>query len=255
MGKLFLEVFPTLELKGEAKFLFSRASVRRIHADKAGKLFDIYAESPNLIQYDLVRRTENELSKQLFKKRKAKFRIHTVFSLTESYTASHLFKEYISSMEDELREKSPILLNLLKQAEVSFPAKDGLPESADSFIELRFPDNIVSRASSKKLQEYLEHVMNSRCGMNAVFKCSFTRQEKSQKEKDAEIRVQNEIRAITEAAYGKKDEAETPQSETHSSPVSHENPETQSRPNSKAREKDSSIIFGARYDEEPMPIS
>ena len=255
MGKLFLEVFPTLELKGEAKFLFSRASVRRIHADKAGKLFDIYAESPNLIQYDLVRRTENELSKQLFKKRKAKFRIHTVFSLTESYTASHLFKEYISSMEDELREKSPILLNLLKQAEVSFPAKDGLPESADSFIELRFPDNIVSRASSKKLQEYLEHVMNSRCGMNAVFKCSFTRQEKSQKEKDAEIRVQNEIRAITEAAYGKKDGAENPQNETHSSPVSHENPETQSRPNSKAREKDSSIIFGHNYDEEPMPIS
>ena len=262
LTKPFYEVFPTLKLEGEEHKLFSLVGVKKISTTRNRDVFHVYIQSQRLISQKMVRHVAAELAKQLFPRQKnVRFLLHESFQLSDQYTPQTLLDVYSESIASELKRESPILYNLYRHAEFGF--------SDDNIVNMELQDTIIAREESEKLADYLTNVMNVRCGLRANIRIFYRKEERSQEAIEAEIRVQHEIAAITEAALKaagnvgeleeKKDTAKKGENAKGSAEKSSEkksfgkkNFERREGFSKKANNPD--IIYGRDFDEEAIPI-
>ncbi len=262
--KPFYEVFPTLKLEGEEKKLFSFVSVQKISTTARRDRFTVYIESPKLLTKELVNRVELLLSKQLFPKNNVSFYIRESFKLSDQYTPKSLMELYKDSIAVELRKESPILYNLYRHAEFTF--------DDTNIVIMEVPDTIISREKAEELADYLVNVMNVRCGLKSDIRVTYRLEEKSAEAKEAELRVQQEIAAITEAARKNsqqnnrlesaaqdKKESKAPDKKTSGDPQK-KAPEKKAfekktfEKKSFDRKQNPDVIYGRDFDEDAIPI-
>lgn len=204
MMKPFYEVFPTLKLTGDLGSLFQEVQVRRIASNSSRNYLKVYIFSRRLIQRNEIRKTEQELGKQLFPQNKVTLRLIETFELSEQYTPVSIMEVYRESIQEELKEYNPLLYNLFRHAELSFPD--------EKVMKMTLPENVVSRQKSEELAEFMSHILNERCNLGADIRIAYQEQTNQKAAENAELRIRQEIAAIVNraaaASGGPQDAAE-----------------------------------------------
>ena len=113
MGKKFFEVFPSLKLDTGLRDLYEQVTVEKVSATKRKDFLRVYISSDRLIQKEDVFRAEGEIKKQFFPNVPMVIKFYERFHLSSQYDPKKLTEIYRDSILLELREYSPVELNLL----------------------------------------------------------------------------------------------------------------------------------------------
>lgn len=174
MSKKFFEVFPTLKLDTGIEDLFEQVMVEKVSATKRKDFLRIYISSDRLIQKEDVLKVEREMKNQFFPNASMTIRIYERYSLSTQYNPEKLMNIYRDSILLELREYSPIVYNLFKNADIAYPS--------DNQIMLTIEDSVIGKEKAEELLRILEKIYNERCGMSVEVLAAYKERKKSKNE-------------------------------------------------------------------------
>ena len=98
MGKDFFEVFPTLKLSEETKFLLKDVRVTKVSTNSTRDFIRIYLFSTHLLQKKKIYELEYAIKHQLFDRTMIQVEILESYQLSEQYTPENLMHEYYDSI-------------------------------------------------------------------------------------------------------------------------------------------------------------
>ena len=244
--KLFEEVFPSLQLKGDMKAMFERVQVERISAPKDRSILRIYLGSEHLIEKEKIWALEQEIKKQLFPYAETVIKIYERFHLSSLYTPESLLQAYGKSILQELRELSPMEYSLFKNAEISYPN----PETVKIVLE----ESVLAREKERELVRILEKIFVERCGLTVEIETAYREKKERKHKAEQEQKLENRITEIVSLARGndaeeKNDEegSDRPQKQPQSSLM-----KEAVRPLKRSENAD--VIFGRDFEGEHIPI-
>ena len=157
MSKPFFEVFPTLKIESPLHDRLEQAVIDRVSTSKRKDVLRIYLFSTRLILKTDIRKTEEEIKKQLFPGAMLSVIIQERFELSSQYTPENLMKEYRDSILEELREYSHIEYTAFRTAEIAY--------SGTEKMTLTLEDTVLNRSKEAELVRILEKIFIERCGL------------------------------------------------------------------------------------------
>ena len=188
MAKTFLEAFPTLKLNSAMSTLFEEVEVMRISASRGRDILRVYIFSTRLIQKEHIYKAEEEITGQLFKNNGTVVRIYEKYSLSGQYNAEKLLRIYQESIYTEIRNYSPILYNMLKKADVTYPAEK------EMLIILE--DTVPTRMKEKELTDILDKIFNDRCGLQILIGVDYKESQENRFREEDEIKISRQVEDI-----------------------------------------------------------
>ncbi|MCD8133956.1 MAG: PolC-type DNA polymerase III [Clostridiales bacterium] len=195
MAKDFFEVFPQLKLNNDLTGMLRDAYVSKVSTTTRHDFIRVYMSSGRLLPKEKVFFLESELKKQLFPDRQVTIRIIEKFSLSGQYTLSNLLEAYWSSVLAEFRRYSQVEYNVLRHAVYECPDEH-------TFV-LTLEDSLPARQKEEDIYHILEKIFNERCSLSVRVDIRFCRKKDSRYRKNADLQLQNEVRAIvSHAAIG-----------------------------------------------------
>ena len=206
MGKLFFDVFPTLEVTPPLKDLLMGVLVEKVTSNRERNRIKIHIESDNLIQKKNIRSLEFGIREQLFSRAPVEIHIIERYHLSGQYNPETLMNVYRDSILMELKDVSPLEYNLFLQAKCEFGDHNRL--------KLMLGDSVVAREKSQNLQSILEQIFIERCGIPVELQIEFEEKETSKARKNSELKIKQEIAAIVDRASTVQDEFLTPEPES-----------------------------------------
>ncbi|MDO4298457.1 MAG: PolC-type DNA polymerase III [Lachnospiraceae bacterium] len=197
MTKSFYDVFPSLELSGQAKGLMEHSTVNRVTMNRGKDHLKIYLESEKLIHKKYIYETEQAVKSQLFSDVPLEVKIIEKFSLSRQYTAQNLLPVYEESILMELKNYNVFLYSLLRGAKKEFQDQDTLM--------LTVQDSVIADGKEEELLSILEKIFCERCGLS--LKVYVTREEPKESRSRAlhEKELEQEVAAICEKYSGVKE--------------------------------------------------
>ncbi|MCD7981023.1 MAG: PolC-type DNA polymerase III [Clostridiales bacterium] len=190
--KDFFEVFPQLKLNSDLTGMLRDVSVSKVSATSRRDLIRIYLSSARLIPKETVFSLEKELKQQLFQHRQVHVHIIESFILSDQYTLPNLMEAYWSSILTEFRHYSHVEYSILRRA--SYECVDG------HTLVLTLEDTLPARQKEEEIYGILEKIFNERCRVRVQVDIRFCEKKESRQKKNAEIRIQNEVREIVNRA-------------------------------------------------------
>ena len=166
MAKPFFDVFPTIQVKGDLRSLFSSTQVTRVAFNRDHTRLKVYLESDHLIHKTYIFRMEEAIAKTVFAGAPTQVLICEQFSLSAQYNPQMLMEEYRDSLTTELWHISPILGSFYKDAEIEY--------SGEEHVILRLEDSIICREVGNKLAGLLDQIFHERCGIPAYFELQYS---------------------------------------------------------------------------------
>ncbi|MCD8109861.1 MAG: PolC-type DNA polymerase III [Clostridiales bacterium] len=195
MAKDFFEVFPQLKLNNDLTGMLRDAYVSKVSTTTRHDFIRVYMSSGRLLPKEKVFFLESELKKQLFPDRQVTIRIIEKFSLSGQYTLSNLLEAYWPSVLTEFRRYSQVEYNVLRHAVYECPDEH-------TFV-LTLEDSLPARQKEEDIYHILEKIFNERCSLSVRVDIRFCRKKDSRYRKNADLQLQNEVRAIvSHAAIG-----------------------------------------------------
>lgn len=196
MAHGFLDVFPTLKLSDELKAYMEETVVDRVVTTKARELLKVYITSERLIEKRYIIKLEKELQKQLFSASEGgvhefvapKIKIYENFILSSQYDLKKLWAVYRESILLELRDYSPILYSMLKNAEEEFVT--------DMELMLTVEDIPIHHQKEKELSDILDKVIVERCHVNGFFTFAYKNAVVGKFKEEDDIRIGQQISEI-----------------------------------------------------------
>ena len=165
MTKFFFDVFPSLKLDDGIKKLLSVAEVTKVAMNHGKDQLRVYITSTRLIHKKEIYRTEQAICDQIFKGRRMQVTLIEKYRLSDQYTPESLMELYRDSILEELRTYSLMEYNLLRTAQMEFPAK--------SRLRLTLENTIIAQTKSDEIVEFQRIggvLKGSECGL-FVFLC------------------------------------------------------------------------------------
>ena len=192
MGRIFFEVFPTLQLNPEVAELFADVEVKKITTNKERSSLRVYIDSKRLIHKNNIYHIENSIAAQLFPGNETKIKVIENFHLSGQYTPEKLLEAYKDSILTELKSYNAIEYSLFKRAETVF--------AEESILQLTLEDSIVAREMSEELQRILEKIFVERCGFPIEIRIQFKEMKQNKKRLQDEQRMRMEVAQIQKQA-------------------------------------------------------
>ncbi|MCC8028877.1 MAG: PolC-type DNA polymerase III [Lachnospiraceae bacterium] len=202
MAKDFFEVFPQLKLNSDMAGMLRDASVSKVSATARRDFIRVYLSCGRLLPKEKVFFLENELKQQLFPNNQVTIRIIEKFSLSGQYNLSNLTEAYWPSVLTEFRRYSQVEYSILRRA---------VYECADehTFV-LTMEDTLPARQKEDEIYRILEKIFNERCCLSVRVVIRYCEKKESRYKKNADLQLQNEVRAIVRyAACGAAGHEET----------------------------------------------
>ncbi len=196
MAKFFFDVFPTLTVNEEMKNLLSEMEITKVSANPSKTWIRIYLSGPRLIHKSNIFALEKQIKKQLFPSQHMEIKIIEKFRLSEQYTARKLMDIYKGSIEEEIKEYSLLLYNVYHSAKSEFPEENRM--------ELTLEDTIIAREKSEELIQILEKIVCERCGLDFKIDLDFAEAKKSNRIKNADFVIHQEVKHVLERAMEHK---------------------------------------------------
>ena len=269
MGKVFQEVFPTLQLNNELTLLLDDVMVERITATKRRDFLRIFLAATHLITKEKILQLEHELKKQLFPTVDMVIKIYEKYRLSAQYTPEKLFEVYYPSILLELKEYSPVEYTLFKNAQITFPAENQM--------HLAVKDSVFAQEKSKELVRILEKIFTERFGLSVFVEMLYVQEEKEHERADADILIDSQVAEISARAFGEKESApeEIPKEEKQETSVPEKKSEAKAEPKKPFRDnagkkgkwngaeggrkplkrsENPDVIYGRDFEEEPIHI-
>lgn len=188
MGKLFFDVFPTLQINDSIQSLFAQVTVLKVSVTSAKDLMRVYLDSEKLIHKKYVFAVEQAIKEQVFLSVPIKIKVIEKFNLSRQYTPEKLLPIYRDSILMELKDYSIFEYNLFRQASCEFIGEDTM--------KLTMEESVVAEGKSKELVRVLEKIFCERCGMSLKIQVEMKAPVESKARKNGEIRIQQEVEAV-----------------------------------------------------------
>ena len=188
MGKLFFEVFPSLNLNKGIRDIMEQTDVEKISATKRKDFLRIYLHSTRLIQKDIILSVEEEIKKQLFPNAAMTIKIYERFELSSQYNPEKLIDIYRESILLELAEYSRIEYNAFKNGELSYPTEEKMV--------LTVEDTVLNRGKEEELVRILEKILGERCGLKVSVSVAYIEASECSSKEDEEQKIRMKVSEI-----------------------------------------------------------
>jgi len=198
MGKKFFDVFTTLKLSDDDRELFEEASIINLVSPKRRDKLKVYLTSAYIIPKDRIYAVEEEITRQYFQGKNVFVKIIEKFDLSTSYSPEALIKVYKNSMLLEAKKINPAWTDLLAHADF-----DVLEDGKGIYIVLE--DRYLAHDMSEDILDFLDEVINSRCGLNLAVRVKYKEKEERRSVEHAKRRMNEEVRKITLSSMSAED--------------------------------------------------
>ena len=135
MGKDFFEVFPTLNLPEDVRFLLKDVRVTKVATNSTRDFIRIYLFSTHLLQKKKIYELEYSIKHQLFDRSSIQVEILESYQLSGQYTPENLMNEYYESILLELEQRSAVERSMFEHADCEFE---------DGVLNLKLQNSIVA---------------------------------------------------------------------------------------------------------------
>lgn len=167
--RLFYDVFPDLDIRGDWGKVFSKASVEKVIMKKRSRMLCVYLHSEYLIPKKQIRWLEKRIKDALFKNMRIQVQIQERFTLSSQYTLTKVTEEYWDSLLFELREQSLVDYNLMSHASWAFE---------DDIMTILLEDSFLARQKSMQMKGLLEKIYKERFGADIKVGFDYTEEQK-----------------------------------------------------------------------------
>ncbi|HPU63956.1 MAG TPA: PolC-type DNA polymerase III N-terminal domain-containing protein, partial [Mobilitalea sp.] len=169
---LFFEAFENLKCDSELWDVFSSVEVVKVVASRQSKNICIHIKSNKLIHRTDIRKMEEILYRQLFKRTGNKAFIKPYFELDGNYSFEELFSIYFDSILEELKEESILTYHILTQADI---------KAEENRIIVKSRENCVVIDKCEKLKGYFAEVFKKRFGYDISVTFEYIKSEENRK--------------------------------------------------------------------------
>ncbi|SCP95882.1 PolC-type DNA polymerase III [Anaerobium acetethylicum] len=188
MGKVFFEVFPSLQVNNEIGDLLAEAEVTKVTTTKAKDFLRIYLMSTRLIPKKNIFYLEGAIKDQLFEKAPLTIKILEKYQLSSQYTPEKFMTIYYESILEELKAYSMLEYNVFRMAKWEFPEEQKLV--------LHMEDTVIARSKTDELVRVLDKIFNERFGFKTEIHAEYFAAEPSRARKNSELKIAQEVAFI-----------------------------------------------------------
>ena len=131
----FFEVFPNMNTEKDLITALSDATVTKVSTGRTKDDIRIYVTFNTLIPKRRIWHLEKSIKKQFFPNNGVTISILEDFDLSSQYTPSNLLSSYNDSILEELEDKSALLFNIYKKADLDI--------SEDNRLKITIEDTVI----------------------------------------------------------------------------------------------------------------
>ncbi|MFQ7311082.1 MAG: PolC-type DNA polymerase III [Sellimonas sp.] len=262
MGKDFFEVFPTLKLDDEMKFLLQGVLVTKVATNSNRDFIKVHIFSTHLLQKRVIYKLEQMIKDQLFGRTMIQVEIIEEYRLSEQYTPENLMQEYHDSILLELSRRSTVEKNMFENASCDF---------VGNTLCLKLQDSIVAEGKKDAIAGLLDEVFNDRFHVPVSIQVSYLPKKKKSALKYNELQLQAEVDQIVarneelrKEKMKKEETGDTGKAENE--PKKEEAPKRREKRFDKGQKKpffrhdfrksdDPNMIYGRDFDDAPIELS
>lgn len=150
---LFFEAFDQLDVKNDIREVFETVEVKRILMSKSTCSVRIFVESDHILTYQVRRKVEYELRKQILGDAIKSVRLMENYQLSKQYTPEKIMPMYFDSILAELREESILDYNIVKEAQFQFTVET---------VRLTVEDTFMVKKRVAYIKEKLDEIYHDR---------------------------------------------------------------------------------------------
>ena len=189
MGKDFFEVFPTLNLPEDVRFLLKDVRVTKIATNSTRDFIRIYLFSTHLLQKKKIYELEYSIKHQLFDRSSIQVEILESYQLSGQYTPENLMNEYYESILLELEQRSAVERSMFEHADCEFE---------DGVLNLKLQNSIVAEGKKDSIVNLLLEVFNNRFHVPLSVKVGYLPPKKKSALEFNDLLLQAEVDEIIE---------------------------------------------------------
>ena len=264
MGKDFFEVFPTLKLSEEMKFLLKDVRVTKVSTNSTRDFIRVYLFSTHLLQKKKIYELEYAIKHQLFDRTMIQVEILENYQLSEQYTPENLMHEYYDSILLELEQRSAVEKSMFEHADYEFE---------DGVMNLKLQNSIVAEGKKESIVGLISEVFNERFHVPVSIQVAYQKPKKKSALEFNELQLQAEVDEIIERnealrqekrkkAEETKAEGQEPKEEKKK-PVSRQASEKRFGKETKKsfvrrdfrKSDDPNMIYGRDFDDAPIELA
>ena len=192
MGKVFFDVFPTLQLNPDVSELLTDVEVTKITTNRDRSSLRVYIDSRRLIHKKSIYYMEDSIADQLFPGNETQIKVVENYHLSGQYTPEKLLESYKDSILTELRNYNAIEYSLFRRADSKF--------IEDFVLQITLEDSIIAREKAEELKRILEKIFVERCGFPIEARIQFKEGGTHKKREQDEQRLRLEVIQIQKNA-------------------------------------------------------
>ncbi len=189
MGKDFFEVFPTLNLPEDVRFLLKDVRVTKVATNSTRDFIRIYLFSTHLLQKKKIYELEYSIKHQLFDRSSIQVEILESYQLSGQYTPENLMNEYYESILLELEQRSAVERSMFEHADCEFE---------DGVLNLKLQNSIVAEGKKDSIVNLLLEVFNNRFHVPLSVKVGYLPPKKKSALEFNDLLLQAEVDEIIE---------------------------------------------------------
>ena len=149
----FFEVFPNMNTESDLSTALSDATITKVSTGRSKDDIRIYVTFNTLIPKRRIWHLEKSIKKQFFPNNGVTIRIFEDFDLSSQYTPSNLLSSYNDSILEVLEEKSALLFNIYKKADLDFPE--------NGHLTVTIEDTLIGKEKEQELHDMLSAVRHN----------------------------------------------------------------------------------------------
>ena len=231
MTKPFEEVLPKYHPSEEMAPFLKDAVVTKVSTNREHTIIRLYVRFTHLVSKDKIYDLERDITRSLFLNMRIRIVVIESFQLSSQYTPKTLFDAYGKSILMELKSKSSIDYNLMRNTKVSFPE--------ENCIMLNMPDTIMTKGRSEEMVHYLKDVFCRRCGMDVEIRLEFYKPGNARSRNRLEYSLENQA-----------EEAARHYEDVHHRPSGKEAASAPKRSRALSHSKEPDVLYGRDFDDE-----
>ena len=139
----FYDVFPNMDAENDLEAALSDATVTKVSTGRNKDDIRIYVTFNTLIPKRRIWHLEKSIKKQFFPNNGVTIKILEDFDLSSQYTPSNLISSYNDSILEELEDRSALLFNIYKKAD--------LDVTEDGHLKVTIEDTVIGREKEHEL--------------------------------------------------------------------------------------------------------
>ncbi|QFJ55518.1 PolC-type DNA polymerase III [Pseudobutyrivibrio xylanivorans] len=197
----FYEVFPNMNAENDLATALSDATVTKVSTGRSKDDIRIYVTFNTLIPKRRIWHLEKSIKKQFFPNNGVSIRILEDFDLSSQYTPENLISSYNDSILEELEDRSALLFNIYKKADVDI--------TEDGKLKVTIEDTVIGREKEAELFDLLHTIICRRCHLDVPIIFDYKEPVKSKYLENAKLEIENRIKAINARTFAAEDKDES----------------------------------------------